>query len=315
MLGSDAPLFLFTNILLLGGLAVHFFIVLPRLTFGDVILERGEPHMVFAQRDLWLWVWSVFVSVGTVAFLWISATLDPGILPSVPTPAKPPLPADNIPLGGPLGYRYCSTCNIFRPPRSKHCNSCNVCVSKFDHHCPWVGNCIGERNHAHFFWFLVFVSALTMTVAACCVRLLILGYMDVAAEYASSTHHSSHSVTASPLYHNSTEPLPTFAEEASHLEHTLGRNLGHTILAMPVIVLMGLFCAMCSWSLVSLAVFHAMIISVAQTTNERVRGVYRYRRHVNAADHGCCVNWKNALCRKAPLSLLPDFHETIEVQD
>jgi palmitoyltransferase ZDHHC9/14/18 len=72
------------------------------------------------------------LTISSFIFLWLSATMDPGILPGVSSPMKPRVPTDGPPLGGPLGYRYCSTCNIFRPPRSKHCNSCNVCVSKFD---------------------------------------------------------------------------------------------------------------------------------------------------------------------------------------
>jgi len=123
MLGSDAPLFFFTNALIVMALILHFTIVLPHL------YEHSPNHWTAHSITFWA---TVVLSILSITTLWLTATMDPGILPPVSSPIKPPVPTDGIPIGGPLGYRYCSTCNIFRPPRSKHCNSCNVCVNLFD---------------------------------------------------------------------------------------------------------------------------------------------------------------------------------------
>jgi hypothetical protein len=120
MLGSDAPLFFFTNALLIIGVGLYLMVLLPKLEDPSWLLTVKENFIVTSIL--------FFVCLIT---LWMCATMDPGIIPAVSSPIKPAVPTDG-PVGGPLGYRYCSTCNIFRPPRSKHCNSCNVCVSKFD---------------------------------------------------------------------------------------------------------------------------------------------------------------------------------------
>lgn len=56
-----------------------------------------------------------------------------------------------------LRVKFCSSCYIFRPPRTSHCADCNMCVENLDHHCPWIGTCVGKRNYKHFFAFLIFL--------------------------------------------------------------------------------------------------------------------------------------------------------------
>lgn len=128
MLGSDAPSLVFTNLLLLVGYAFHFAIVLPALEQ----IEEQHPDAWFTLHTPTIFWLSVVLGAVSFITLWMTALMDPGIIPPVSSPVRAPVPPEHIALGGPLGYRYCSSCNIFRPPRSKHCNSCNVCVSKFD---------------------------------------------------------------------------------------------------------------------------------------------------------------------------------------
>ena len=298
MLGSDAPLFVVTNFLIALGILIHACVVLPQL----LQQERYNNHHMLCFPI----VGTILFSVGSFVFLWASAIIDPGILPAVPSPSKPvlPQPSDsdngNPPLlGGPLGYRYCATCNIFRPPRSKHCNSCNVCVSKFDHHCPWVGNCIGERNHTSFFLFLLNISCLCLIVTWCCFKLLSIRY---------------HGIIVS-LNNNKMSSHPADNNNTATILLNVGLILWETVLQEPIVVVLLIFCTLSSWSLISLTIFHAMIISLAQTTNERVRGVYRHRRHLNKADEGCCANWKNTFMKSRPPSLLPqNFDKEMDFQ-
>mmetsp|Transcript_2995 Transcript_2995/g.7801 ORF Transcript_2995/g.7801 Transcript_2995/m.7801 type:complete len:185 (-) Transcript_2995:330-884(-) len=90
------------------------------------------------------------------------------------------------------------------------------------------------------------------------------------------------------------------------------RRVWSAFISMPTVVLMGTFSLLCAWSLTSLTCFHAVIITAAQTTNERVRGVYRYGGAVNTADRGCPYNWYGALCGRRPSSRLPrNFSEVV----
>lgn len=120
MLGSDAPLFFLANAMQIVGVGFYLVAVLPKLE---------DPSWLLTVRQNFILTCALLVI--SITSFWACAVTDPGILPPLSSPMKPPVPTD-VHVGGPLGHRYCSTCNIFRPPRSKHCNSCNVCVSKFD---------------------------------------------------------------------------------------------------------------------------------------------------------------------------------------
>ena len=321
MFGSDAPLFFFTNFLIMGSLFSYYTIILPHLYH----LEK-ENYDHFPTPMKWTTHSATVISVSllamlTLASLWVCALTDPGILPAISSPVKMPVPTDQtlpqvddeatnnsafserdsmrpgaVKIGGPLGFKYCSTCNIFRPPRAKHCNSCNVCVSKFDHHCPWVGNCIGSRNHRYFFLFLICVTSLTVVVTCTCVRIFMQTYhdlkFDVASHYADSEN--------STKIHDYEE----HGKEASYL-------ILESIRSEPTAVIFAFFTALCAWSLASLTCFHGLIITISQTTNERVRGVYDNLE--NPANVGILRNWMSALCSPIPMSRIPeDFSEIVD---
>jgi len=113
------------------------------------VFEEKMPGGVF---------WS-FVPFGLYCILMYNlfwaAVMDPGVIPRDNTPeAAKKGKRDFVKEVDGIKYKWCRTCRIYRPPRSKHCPVCDNCVEKFDHHCPWVGNCIGRRNYIFFQWFI-----------------------------------------------------------------------------------------------------------------------------------------------------------------
>lgn len=60
--------------------------------------------------------------------------------------------------------KWCTTCNLHRPPRASHCRECGRCFRRFDHHCRWVGNCIAEDNHRFFAGFLLCIGLASLCV-------------------------------------------------------------------------------------------------------------------------------------------------------
>ncbi|XP_012258132.2 probable palmitoyltransferase ZDHHC24 [Athalia rosae] len=60
------------------------------------------------------------------------------------------------------GWRLCSSCEAFSPPRSWHCSTCNTCILKRDHHCIFTGCCVGHYNHRYFLMFIFYLFAATV---------------------------------------------------------------------------------------------------------------------------------------------------------
>ena len=144
MMGSDAKLFLCTNVLL----------VVPSLLFFVFILPKALSYSKLASVE----VFGLIAFIYIIYNLWMAALIEPGILPRNEPHLRPSIPQEAHITSGVMGWKYCETCNIYRPPRSKHCTACQNCVENFDHHCQWIGNCIAKRNYKFFLQFVIGTS-------------------------------------------------------------------------------------------------------------------------------------------------------------
>ena len=101
-------------------------------------------------------------------------------------------------------------------------------------------------------------------------------------------------------------------------KHSVTQRILAVMGLAPAETFVALLGSVCSYSLLSLTFFHAVIITASQTTNERVRGVYsggigvnRNMRDdsgdvvTNAADLGPIRNWVSTLCGPRMDSYLP----------
>ena len=63
--------------------------------------------------------------------------------------------------------RFCTACDIVKPPRCHHCSYCKKCVLKMDHHCPWINNCVGFFNYKFFMQFIFYTCLLCLFSFGC----------------------------------------------------------------------------------------------------------------------------------------------------
>lgn len=214
------------------------------------------------------------LQIGAMSFLLATAFSDPGIMPrqkdfsehydartkSFRT-KQPPRYYDLILRGHPFKLKYCTTCNIYRPPRCTHCSVCEDCIERFDHHCPWIGNCIGKRNYWLFYSFVSFTGTLNAFTLASSVAQLGVLCTEFQANGASS-----------------------------------GDSLVSAMRQEPLSAALVLYSVAIVWFTVGLCMYHNYLICTNQTTYEQIKGVYSSGN--NPFNRGILGNCSDILCSR-----------------
>ncbi|GMF24023.1 unnamed protein product [Phytophthora lilii] len=97
--------------------------------------------------------------------------------------------------------KFCRTCLVKKPIRSKHCGQCGVCIARHDHHCAWINRCVGYDNHRLFFSFLLTHCIVLGIYAALAILVLSDATHDLHAERMKSEgSRSSNSLSAMDVW-------------------------------------------------------------------------------------------------------------------
>ncbi|TQS33627.1 hypothetical protein Golomagni_06018, partial [Golovinomyces magnicellulatus] len=145
-----------------GALAKTFDVLMhdrhPTIVIFFLLVMSGGEYLYLPS--VWPQLSSSFTKLTVVVavampyiFLYLSCASDPGyITPETHSYYMSLYPYDYVNF---LPGRFCRTCNLLKPARSKHCSVCKRCVAKADHHCVFINSCVGYKNQHWFILLLV----------------------------------------------------------------------------------------------------------------------------------------------------------------
>eukprot|EP00420_Gonyaulax_spinifera_P014032 CAMPEP_0197914664 /NCGR_PEP_ID=MMETSP1439-20131203/78886_1 /TAXON_ID=66791 /ORGANISM="Gonyaulax spinifera, Strain CCMP409" /LENGTH=342 /DNA_ID=CAMNT_0043536587 /DNA_START=61 /DNA_END=1089 /DNA_ORIENTATION=- len=235
--------------------------LLPGIYYFQNILPQATDLYSFvgmSQRVL-----AVVISVSFV----LASFVNPGIVPRNEFIPRELLEQHSNLRGQPLRrflringktvkQKFCSTCMIYRPPRSKHCSFCDNCVLRFDHHCTWLGNCVGLHNYRYYV-FLIYSA--TMFLGEC-----IFAIFWTFNAYTQQRRGDDFDVV---------DWLITLWEE-------------------PKLVVFVMYCLLLMVAVLLLSIYHTVISLQNLTTNEHVKNYYKD----NPFDFGGPSNCRQIYC-------------------
>jgi len=228
----------------------------------------------------------------------LASCINPGIVPredSIPRELSPNyMDVQGRPLhrflrinGVTVKQKFCHTCNIFRPPRSKHCSFCDNCVLRFDHHCTWLGNCVGLHN---YLYFVVLIYSSTIFVMSCMV-------------------------VTFQIFHQ--KSIKEYGDQADIIDYFVA------VSKEPYLVGFVIYCVLVVVAVLLLSIYHTVIIMQNLTTNEHVRNYYKDNPFDFGPVRNCthvCFNPERVLAEgvdriEADYDMHPSYSEGLSYDD
>lgn len=238
---------------------------LPGLYYFQCVLPEALPPPGDVLGSAFGALQSALAVVILASFA-LASFVNPGIVPRNSTIPKEL--SHRMDLRGQPGYRFlrisgvtvkqkfCGTCKIFRPPRSKHCSFCDNCVLRFDHHCAWLGNCVGLHNYRYF---VCLIYSATIFLIGCIY-------------------------TALCTFHEHAQRR--YGKDFGLIDWAV------TVWREPKVVAFLLYCLVLVVAVLLLSVYHTLISLYNLTTNEHVKNYYRE----NPFDFGFYLNCRQIYC-------------------